>query len=153
MQTITALTMRAHPDTVFRLASQVERWPEILPHYRAVYVLHDAGTRRVVEMHASRDGLPIRWTAEQEVFPALRRITFHHVRGVTRGMDVAWSLTPLHGQVQVEVAIWHSFSPRWPLVPDMLVHAIVGELFVENIAGKTLRCIRELAESGAANAT
>ena len=80
----------------------------------------------------------------QELDPARRRITFRHVGGITRGMQVAWTLEPRADGVLVE--IWHAFRPRWPLVPDGLVQFVVGELFVDNIASKTLRRIKLLAE-------
>ena len=145
MDMTTRLTMRADPDRIFALAAAVEDWPRILPHYRWVRVLRADGRRRLVEMAAHRDGFPVRWTAIQELFPTEHRITFRHVRGVTRGMEVAWTLTP--GDDGVDVAIWHGFTPRWPLVPDALIQLLVGDLFVENIAAKTLRRIKELAEA------
>lgn len=149
MEMTTREHMRADPDVIFGLAAAVEDWPTILPHYRRVRVLRERGPRRLVEMAAERDGFPVRWTAIQEVQAAERRIAFRHVRGVTRGMDVAWTLTPTAGGV--DVAIWHAFNPPWPLVPDALVRVAIGELFVENIATKTLRRIKELAEGRAAS--
>jgi ribosome-associated toxin RatA of RatAB toxin-antitoxin module len=140
----TALRMRADPAVIFDLAATVEEWPRILPHYRAVRVLRDDGRQRLVRMAASRDGIPVRWTAVQQIYPAQRRITFRHVGGMTRGMDVAWTLTPEPDGVLVQ--IWHAFSPGWPLVPDRLLSLVVGRFFVENIARKTLGRIRALAE-------
>jgi ribosome-associated toxin RatA of RatAB toxin-antitoxin module len=151
MEMSTREMMRADPDVIFRLAADVEAWPDILPHYRRVRVLRERGPRRLVEMAAHRDGFPVRWLAIQELHPGERRITFRHVQGITRGMEVAWTLTPTDEGVQVE--IWHAFSPPWPLIPDALIHVVIGELFVENIAGKTLRCIREIAEAQARAAT
>jgi ribosome-associated toxin RatA of RatAB toxin-antitoxin module len=144
MEMTTQVQMRADPAVIFALAAAVEDWPQILPHYRWVRLLRADGPRRLVEMAASRDGIPVRWMAVQEVDSAGRRITFRHVRGITRGMDVAWTLTPNEDGVLVE--IWHAFHPRWPLVPDVLVSLVVGRFFVENIALKTLHHIKALAE-------
>jgi|SRR5215204_2862171 len=144
MEMTTRIQIDANRDTIFGLAAAVEEWPRILPHYRWVRLLRDDGRRRMVEMAASRDGIPVRWTAVQELDLAERRITFRHIRGITRGMEVAWTLTPNDGGTLVE--IWHEFYPRWPFVPDALVSLVVGQFFVENIASKTLRCIKALAE-------
>lgn len=144
MEMTTAIQMRADRDTIFALAAAVEDWPRILPHYRRVRVLRDDGRRRLVEMAASRDGIPVRWRALQDIDLVRRRITFRHVGGVTKGMDVAWTLTPAADGVRVE--IWHRFEPSWPLVPDALVSAVIGHFFVDDIAGKTLRRIKALAE-------
>jgi hypothetical protein len=60
-------------------------------------------------------------------------------------MEVAWTMVP--NDEGVLVRIWHGFRPRWPLVPDALVHLVVGQFFVQNIASKTLRRIKERAEA------
>jgi ribosome-associated toxin RatA of RatAB toxin-antitoxin module len=144
MEMATRIQMRSDPDTIFALAAAVEDWPRILPHYRWVRLLREDGPRRLVEMAASRDGIPVRWTAIQDIDSAERRIAFRHVRGITRGMEVAWTLAPHEDGVLVE--IWHAFHPRWPFVPDALVSLVVGRFFVDNIAMKTLRRIKALAE-------
>jgi hypothetical protein len=126
----------------------VERWPVILPHYRWVRVLAEDGATRTVAMAARRDWLPVRWVARQRLTPAEHRIDFTHVGGVTRGMDVTWRLVA--NDQGTLVTLWHGFRPGWPLVPDGLVHAVIGRFFVEHIAGKTLRRIKALAEIEAA---
>jgi ribosome-associated toxin RatA of RatAB toxin-antitoxin module len=148
MEMTTQTLMQADPDVIFGLAAAVERWPRILPHYRWVRILQQEGARRVVQMAASRDGIPVRWTAVQELFPGERRITFRHIRGVTRGMDVSWTLTPTDDGVLVR--IWHSFWPSWPLLPDVLIERVIGRFFIDNIASKTLRQIKLLAEQRSA---
>lgn len=139
MQTAANLRVRADPRTLYRLAAGVEEWPRILPHYRRVAVLEDDGLRRIVEMRARRDLIPVGWTAEQRLFPNEPRITFTHVAGITRGMRVAWTFSPQSDGTLVRV--WHWFSPHWPLVPDWLVHLVVGRFFVDAIAARTLRCL------------
>ena len=143
METATSLWVRADPRTLYDLAAAVQDWPRILPHYRRVIVLHDDGLRRVLEMRARRDLIPVGWTAEQRLFPSEPRIAFTHVRGITRGMRVAWTFSPRPEGTLVRV--WHWFSPHWPLVPDWLVHLVVGRFFVDAIAGRTLRCLAQEA--------
>jgi ribosome-associated toxin RatA of RatAB toxin-antitoxin module len=144
--------IKADPDTVFRLAAAVEDWPRILPHYRWVRVLARASQEcRTVEMAARRDvvgrlGIPLRWTAIEISEPRSRRIEFEHIRGVTRGMRVAWSIEPATDGPGLLVQIRHVFEPRWGL-PDWLVQQIVGEYFVNGVARRTLRRIGEIAEA------
>ena len=118
------------------MASAVDAWPRLLPHYRWVTVLEGGPTERLVEMAAHRDGFPVRWTARQRLEPHQHRIHFTHVRGISRGMEVTWFLEadgPL-----VHVRIVHDLTWRgWPIGP-WVAHAIIGELFVKNIATKTL---------------
>src|SRR5919198_506323 len=145
METQISLRVRADRDTMYRLAAAVEDWPRLLPHYRWVRVLREGDSQRVVEMAARRDRIPVRWTAEQRLFAGEYRITFVHIAGVTRGMEVAWTLTPEPDGL-VLVRVWHRFCPAWPLVPDWLVHLVVGRFFVDSIASKTVRRLAELAE-------
>lgn len=149
MHTENEILIRADAVEVYRLAAPVERWPEILPHYRWVRVLEDDGEgQRLVEMAARRDRIPVRWRAEQRLFPGEPRITFRHVGGVTKGMEVEWAFAP--SEEGVLVSILHDL-PRlagWPLVGGIVAERIVGPLFVADIAGKTLRRIKELAEAG-----
>jgi hypothetical protein len=112
-----------------------------------VRVLEERGDWRLVEMAARRDGIPVWWCAEQVRDPHTPRIAFRHVRGVTRGMAVEWSFTPVSEGVRV--AIRHDLRLAWPLVGGLVADHVIGPLFVANIAGKTLRCIKVLAEASA----
>jgi ribosome-associated toxin RatA of RatAB toxin-antitoxin module len=141
-----SIQIRASADIIFRLAADVEQWPELLPHYRRVRVLGRRGDQKLVSMAALRDGLPVSWTSIQEPRPGERRILFRHVRGVTRGMSVEWRIEPL-ADGATRVSIEHDFSPGWPLVGGWIADLVIGEFFVRNIAGKTLRRIKALAEA------
>src|ERR1051325_3920230 len=94
MESTTRIRVQADPDVVFALAAAVEDWPRLLPHYRRARGLRRHGGRPRVARAADRDGSPVRWMAIQELHPAERRITFRHVGGATRGMEVAWTLRP-----------------------------------------------------------
>ena len=146
MHTENAIIIHADMERIYSLAAAVERWPDLLPHYRRVRILAEDGRRRLLEMAAHRDGIPVSWQAIQECFPDEPRITFRHVRGVTTGMEVAWTFTP--GPRGVAVAIQHWWQPNWPLLGRLVADRLIGRLFVANIAGKTLRQIKRLAEQG-----
>ncbi len=133
-------------DLVYKLASEVERWPEILPHYRWVKLISEDGTRRIVEMAAHRDGIPVKWTSVQELIPEERRILFRHIKGPTKGMEVEWSMHEEGGVVLVK--IMHEFEPAWPVVGPFIARRIIGGFFVHNIAGKTLSRIKQIVENG-----
>ncbi len=146
MRTENCLVIDASVERIYQLAASIERWPEILPHYRWVTIFRDDGSTRLAEMAATRDGFPIKWTSIEELDPARHRIRFRHVRGITRGMDVEWIIEP--GATGVDVRIVHDFDPPWPpLIGPLVARYIVGDLFVHNIANKTLRRIKALAEA------
>ncbi len=146
MQLEDTLSINAPADIIFRLAADVERWPRILPHYRYVRVLGRKDGQVLVKMAAYRDRIPVSWTSILEAKPDERRILFKHVRGVTRGMDVEWRIEP-RADGWTQVTIRHDFSPGWPLIGGRVAQVVIGEFFVRNIAGKTLRRVKELAEA------
>src|SRR6266700_1966485 len=69
MHTENSITIRGDMDHIFAVASAVEDWPRLLPHYRWVNVLSGGTTDRLVEMAALRDGFPVRWSARQRLEP------------------------------------------------------------------------------------
>lgn len=141
-----SIVINAPPTRIYDVAAYIERWPEILPHYRHVTLFRDDGHTRLAEMAATRDGgFPVKWTAIEDLDPARHRIRFRHVRGVTRGMEVEWIIEP--GANGTDVRIVHDFNPPWPrIVGPLFARYVVGD-FIHNIAGKTLRRIKDLVEA------
>jgi coenzyme Q-binding protein COQ10 len=146
MKSVLRLRMQAPLARIFALAADVERWPERLPHYRYVRSLPDPAGERRFAMGARRGPIPVRWEAIQRPRLADGVIEFVHTGGVTRGMEVAWRLRP-DGDA-VEVSIEHRLELRWPLVGGVVAEWVIGPQFVEAIAGRTLRRVKELAEAG-----
>jgi ribosome-associated toxin RatA of RatAB toxin-antitoxin module len=145
MHTENNIEIRGDLKRIFQVAAQVDKWPEILPHYRWVRVLQRRRRRRTVEMAARRGRIPVSWTAVQEVFP-YDRITYKHIKGFTTGMDVTWSFKPI--QERVAVVITHDFSLSWPILGNFVSRYIVGALFVKPIASRTLQHLKQTVESG-----
>lgn len=133
-------------DVVFSLARNVEAWPALLPDYRWCRILERAPDHVVFSMGGWVRGWPARWTAVQEPRPDERRITFRHLRGVTRGMAVEWRFVPNGNGVEVELV--HDFVMRWPLIGSLVGDRIVGPIFIDFIARKTLQAVKAQAEAG-----
>ncbi len=147
MHTENVVEMRGDLDRVVALAADIERWPEILPHYRWVTLLEGGGDRKVVEMAARRDRLPVKWRAVQEIHRdgPTPVISYRHIAGVVKGMVVDWTFDPLPDRVVVRIR--HDFSPPWPLVGGFLADRVIGPQFIGNIAGKTLTTIKSIVET------
>ena len=146
MHSDTTIIMDGPLPRIVELAADVERWPEILPHYRWVTLLEGGGDRKVVEMAARRGRIPLRWGAVQEVDRSVAPpvITYHHIWGPTRGMDVAWTFR--ENPDGVHVSITHRFRPPWPLVGNMVADHIIGPRFIEYVARLTLSTIKAIVE-------
>ena len=139
------LVMHAPFERIFPLAAEVERWPQILPHYRYVRPVDDPGGERRFAMGARRGPIPVSWEAIQRPMPETRTIEFVHTGGVTKGMWVAWHFEPVEGGT--DVSIEHRLTLEWPLIGDVAARYVIGPQFIEAIAGRTLRRIRHLAEA------
>lgn len=155
MRRVNEITIDGDLRTIYALGANVERWPALLPHYRAVDVRwRDADGRRLVaRMAASRDGVPVSWTCWLERDPDEPRLTFRHIGGFTRGMQVAWTFEQLPDG-RVTARITHEFRKGWPVMAlDRFVsERVVGEFFVHAIANRTLAMVKLLAESDRAAA-
>jgi len=130
---------------IYQLAADIQDWPTLLPHYRYMRILEQSKQHKVAEFGASRDGFPVSWRARQELFPEEYRITFTHTGGVTKGMWVEWRLEPR--VACVHVTIEHKLTYPVPILGPWFAQYIVGGLFIDNIANRTLRCIRAKVES------
>ena len=144
METVNEILIKADPDRIFQLGADIQDWPRILPHYRYVIVEAHSERHKVARMGASRDGFPVKWKARQELIPDQRRILFQHIGGITRGMAVEWRIEP-EGE-SVRVSIHHELAYPVPILGSIFAEYIVGGIFVHNIAGKTLNCIKRIAE-------
>jgi len=146
MQTANVVEMAGDLDHIVALAVDTQRWPVILPHYRWVTLLEGGGDHKTVEMAARRGRFPVKWRARQDVerdgpTPIIR---FHHIGGVTKGMDVAWTFEPTPSAVRVQIS--HDFAPPWPVVGNLVSDRVIGPYFVEAIAGRTLNTIKGIVE-------
>jgi ribosome-associated toxin RatA of RatAB toxin-antitoxin module len=151
MRTVDRALISAPLARVYGLASQVEGWPAILPHYRWVRILERATPAVVVEMAAWRPfgvfRYPTWWVSEMRADPDSRTIRYRHIRGITRGMDVIWSINGRDGAVQVEIV--HTWTgPSWPLISRPAADWVIGPVFIHGIASRTLAGVKRAAEAG-----
>lgn len=149
MRTLDVIEMRASREDVFRAASEVTRWPEILPHYRWVRFhdrREDGGT---VEMAAWRPFGPLRyptwWVSEMWIDSERKEVRYRHVDGITTGMDVVWKLEEKGEHTMVSIV--HEWSgPRWPLIGGIAANVVIGPVFIHGIASRTLAGLRNTLE-------
>ena len=101
MRTIYEHEAAAPTDVCFQVAADVERWPDILRHYRRVrFLRRDGFATGLVEMAAwlplgaAPIGWPTWWLAEMRHDAEEHRVMYQHVYGITSGMYVLWEMTP-----------------------------------------------------------
>jgi ribosome-associated toxin RatA of RatAB toxin-antitoxin module len=155
VESVIGIDVAATPRKVFELASDLRRWPERLPHYRRVTIRRQAGDRLLAQMVAVRGfgplPIPVSWRAEywpEPGDPEDLRLRFRHIRGISRGMDVTWHITPRARGARVEIE--HRFTRPLPLLGAEALPRLLDRFFVRPIAGRTLQRFKELAEGAQA---
>lgn len=155
MVTIDRITIHADPEACFRAGADVERWPEILPHYRWVrFRRKESFGEGEVEMAARRGfgpiPYPVWWVSEMAIDESRPAVLYRHVEGITAGMDVEWTFEPVaDGATAVKIVhVWDG-GPQWP-VPErarrLIADAVIGPVFIRNVAGRTLAGIKRHLE-------
>jgi hypothetical protein len=149
MHTLDRASIAAPIDVAFRAATEVERWPEFLTHYRWVRMRERRPGGGIVEMAAWRPFGAIRyptwWVSEMEVLPEVHEVRYRHIEGITRGMDVVWRLASQDGVVEASlVHVWR--GPAWPLVGGIAADWVIGPVFIHGIATRTLAGVKREAE-------
>jgi ribosome-associated toxin RatA of RatAB toxin-antitoxin module len=149
MRTVDVAHVAAPPARVFAAARDVEQWPRILAHYRWVRFVERRPEGGIVEMAAWRPfGVlrwPTWWVSDMTIDETARVIRYRHVRGITRGMDVAWRVTSHNGGTAVEIV--HEWGgPAWPLIGRAAANLVIGPVFIHGIASRTLAGIKRHAE-------
>jgi ribosome-associated toxin RatA of RatAB toxin-antitoxin module len=142
------VAIAAPRELVFRLASDVERWPHLLPHYLRAHVLerHTDGSK-TVEFVALRPlfgplgvAIPVAWRARTSNDPRECLLRFVHRGGATEGMSVTWRIETTAGGCRVSIE--HVFERRAGAYARLVIR-----LFVRPIAGRTLATFKSIAEA------
>ena len=150
MHKANSIVMRAPKMSIFETAANLELWPKILPHYRYIRYLERSADRNLVVMAATRSGIPVTWTSEQIIDREKIEVRFHHLKAWTKGMRVVWTFQETPDGVLVEIL--HDMNFRIPVLAP-IVDPIIGDFFISNVAGKTLRCMKDYVEARANRVT
>ncbi|NIN71047.1 MAG: hypothetical protein GTO46_03740 [Gemmatimonadetes bacterium] len=151
MITQNEIVMNAPPARCFQVAADVERWPEILSHYRWVrFRRRDAFGRGLVEMAARRTfgpiGYPVWWVSEMFADESVPVVRYKHVEGITAGMDVEWRFHSDGATTRVEIVHDWPDGPGWPLIGRFAANAVIGPAFIHHVAGMTLDGVKGAVE-------
>ena len=145
MHTTMSITMRVPKERIFETAADLSGWPRILPHYRYIKYKERSPRGNIVVMAARRSGIPIAWTSEQIIDREKMEVRFTHLKAFTKGMHVVWTFTDTPEGVLVEIV--HDLNFRVPALAP-LADLIIGKFFIDAVAARTLRCMKDYLESG-----
>lgn len=153
MRTVDTIDIAAPVDVVFGAASDVERWPVILAHYRSVRITErPADGTFIVEMSANRPFGPLNWPtwwrSRMWIDRSASEVRYRHIGGITKGMDVVWRLSKIPGGTHIDLI--HDWTgPAWPLIRRPAAEWVIGPVFVHGIASRTLAGIKMSLEAAA----
>lgn len=148
---IDEMMCRAPIDMCFRTGADVERWPQILSHYRWVRFREKKGfAHGIVEMAAWRPfgfmKYPTWWVSEMWNDASVPVVYYKHIEGITRRMDVKWEFSEAEGGTNIRIV--HEWDgPDWPLVKGLAANTVIGPMFISAIAQRTLAGVVQEAES------
>ena len=143
MHQTNSIVMQAPKERIFAAAADLEKWPEFLPHYRYIHYYERSPERNVVKMAARRGAIPISWVSEQIIDPAREEVIFRHLKAWTKGMEVVWRFEPQADGVRVSIV--HDLRFRVPII-GFIAEPIIGHFFIDYVATRTLRCMKEHVE-------
>jgi hypothetical protein len=149
MHCVTRATIPGTLADVLAVATPVERWALLLPNYQWVRYHGRSGQGTIVQFAAWRGPLPVRWTAEQIVFPEEGRIVYRHLRGLTSGLWSEWRLVQTADAVEVTVS--HGWQPSVPIAGAAFA-ALACALWVAPLTAVTLAGLARVVRSGQAAA-
>ena len=144
LHTGNSIHIRAPREKIFAVVSELARWPEWLPHYRYIRTLGSGEKGSIVQMAATRSGIPISWVSEYWTDPKALELHFLHLHKWTKGMKVVWTLTPTRDGTRVEII--HDMHFRIPFLA-WLAEPIIGGFFISHVANKTLSVFKQHLEA------
>ncbi len=134
--------IRAPVKTVYALAQDVERFPEVMPDLEAVRVLQRDGNRTVTEWVGRIQGRRVRWVEEDVWDDATYTCTFRQQEGDFDRYEGVWSFEPADGWCRTRLVV--DFALTIPLLGPLLGNLIV--LLVRKNVEKMLDALRLRAE-------
>ncbi|HLN64605.1 MAG TPA: SRPBCC family protein [Symbiobacteriaceae bacterium] len=150
MQTVNVAWFGCRPAQAFQLASRVDRWPGLLSHYRWVRFHQGDPADGVVEMAARREfgrlQVPVWWVSRMTADRDALTVRYTHVDGVTRGMEVLWTIAPSYHGSRVEIRHDWTGSPRiCGPAGSLVARRVVGPVFIHHVADQTLHHLARAA--------
>jgi ribosome-associated toxin RatA of RatAB toxin-antitoxin module len=138
-QVSNSIEMRASPNQVFNLVSDLASWPKYLPHYRWIKVLENHSDYMLVHMACYRGLIPLNWISKYRMDLKEFKLYFYHQKAWTRGMKVVWDLEPLEKGKSTRDTITHEMEPVAHRFGNWMAHRLIGDFFIHYVATRTLK--------------
>lgn len=143
VEMVDAVTMKAPPEAVSAIARDIEGYSDLIPEYRGSRILRQDESGTMVERQGRILGVPARWVSRARIVSD-DRVEFEQLEGLLKGMRTTWQIRPQGEGTHLEIT--HVYSPRLPLLGDLVARHIVHRLVVGPLARKILNSIKARVE-------
>ena len=109
-------------ELMYRVVSDVEKYPEFLPWVLALRVLSRREDGLTAEMAVGYGALRERYTSDVKLTPAIHRIDVAQAKGPFKTLENHWQFTPREEGCEVAFSILFEFKSR-------LLHSVAGARF------------------------
>lgn len=143
----TSIEIGAGKQDVYKLASDMEKFPEFMPDVNEVKLIKREGNRSVTAWETEVDGIPISWTEEEIFEDSVPKITYKLLEGDLDKFEGEWRFeeTPVGTKVTMTV----DFDFGMPNLEDLL--GPVLEMKVKENSEMMLKGIKDKMEAGRSN--
>ena len=109
-------------ELMYRVVSEVEKYPQFLPWVLALRVLSRRENHLLAEMAVGYGGLRERYTSEVTLDPVARTVDVIQTEGPFKCLENHWRFTPTDEGCEVDFSILFEFKSR-------LLHGVAGHAF------------------------
>jgi coenzyme Q-binding protein COQ10 len=135
----TSITIAAPRHEIYRLAKDMERYPEFMPDVEYVRILHRDGNVTTTRWKTLVEEAPIEWT-EVDVFDDDKtRIDYKLVEGDLDKFEGAWTFEESDGVTLVVLSVDYDFG-----VPTLA--ELIGPILQKKVEENSLMMLRALKE-------
>lgn len=115
------ITIKANPADAYKLACNMEGFPDFMPDVQSVNVIKREDNMTVTDWITEIDGTEIIWTEEDHFFEAEKKITYKLIEGDLDKFEGEWRFEEVPEGTKITLTVDFDFG-----IPE-LVH-LIGDL-------------------------
>ncbi|MCR5662001.1 MAG: aromatase/cyclase [bacterium] len=115
------ITIKANPADAYKLACNMEGFPDFMPDVQSVKVIKREDNMTVTDWITEIDGTEIIWTEEDHFFEAEKKITYKLIEGDLDKFEGEWRFEEVPEGTKITLTVDFDFG-----IPE-LVH-LIGDL-------------------------
>ena len=136
------ITIYADLEKVYRLAQEVEKYPEFIPGYKESKIVGQEKGKIIIERAALINKKLNRWKSKAW-FNLNRSIEFEQIEGRLKGMKVEWLFERIPGGTKLTII--HTFKIKVPPI-GWFIEKVIARPRIEQITENVLTAFKNRIE-------